>query len=111
MALGYGIMNSGNYFFGLIGRPEYQMFTDFYAFDWSNFLQNENISGLSCEFFRRSVQIAVAHQVLVRLPRGRKDGRRFMAQVPGSEEELPCRLLLIAAGFLGPEGLCLTGGV
>ena len=37
MALGYGIMNSGNYFFGLIGRPEYQMFTDFYAFDWSNF--------------------------------------------------------------------------
>ena len=35
--LGYGIMNSENYFFGLIGRPEYQMFTDFYAFDWSNF--------------------------------------------------------------------------
>ena len=35
--LGYGIMNSENYFFGLIGRPEYQMFTDFYGFDWSNF--------------------------------------------------------------------------
>ncbi|MEQ2455151.1 ammonium transporter [Flavonifractor hominis] len=35
--LGYGIMNSENYFFGLIGMPEYQMFTDFYAFDWSNF--------------------------------------------------------------------------
>ena len=26
-----------------------------------------------------------------------------MAEVPGSEEELPCQLLLIAAGFLGPE--------
>ena len=37
VALGYGIMNSENYFFGLIGMPEYQMFTDFYAFDWSNF--------------------------------------------------------------------------
>ena len=37
VALGYGIMNSGNYFFGLIGMPEYQMFTDFYGFDWSNF--------------------------------------------------------------------------
>ena len=37
MALGYGIMNSENYFFGLIGLPEYQMFTDFYGFDWSNF--------------------------------------------------------------------------
>lgn len=35
--LGYGIMNSENYFFGLIGKPEYQMFTDFYSFDWSNF--------------------------------------------------------------------------
>lgn len=35
--LGYGIMNSENYFLGLIGRPEYQMFTDFANFDWSNF--------------------------------------------------------------------------
>lgn len=35
--LGYGIMNSENYFFGLIGRPKYQMFTDFANFDWSNF--------------------------------------------------------------------------
>ena len=35
--LGYGIMNSENYFFRLIGRPEYQMFTDFANFDWSNF--------------------------------------------------------------------------
>lgn len=37
MLLGYGIMNSENYFFGLIGMPEYQMFTNFYEFDWSNF--------------------------------------------------------------------------
>ncbi len=37
MAIGYGIMNSENYFFGLIGCPEYQLFTDFTAFDWSNF--------------------------------------------------------------------------
>lgn len=37
VALGYGIMNGENYFFGLIGMPEYQMFTNFYGFDWSNF--------------------------------------------------------------------------
>ncbi len=37
MLLGYGLMNSENYFFGLIGRPEYQLFTDYYSFDWSNF--------------------------------------------------------------------------
>ncbi len=35
--LGYGIMNSENYFFGLIGMPEYQMFTNFYDFNWPNF--------------------------------------------------------------------------
>lgn len=35
--LGYGIMNSDDYFFGLIGKPMYQMFTDFQGFDWSNF--------------------------------------------------------------------------
>lgn len=37
MLLGYGIMNSESYFFGLIGLPEYQLFTGFYTFDWSNF--------------------------------------------------------------------------
>ena len=35
--LGYGIMNSENYFFGLIGRPDLQMFTNFADFNWSNF--------------------------------------------------------------------------
>ena len=39
MLLGYGIMNSEHYFFGLIGMPEYQLFTDFYGFNWSNFFQ------------------------------------------------------------------------
>ena len=37
IGLGYGIMNSENYFFGIIGKPEYQMFTDFANFDWTNF--------------------------------------------------------------------------
>ena len=32
-----------------------------------------------------------------------KTGRRIMAPVSGSEKELPCGLLLIAAGFLGSE--------
>ena len=35
--LGYGIMNSENYLFGLIGMSTYQMFTDFNDFNWSNF--------------------------------------------------------------------------
>lgn len=46
---------------------------------------------------------ALCSIVTVRLERGEQDGRRIMAEVSGSEEELPCQLLLIAAGFLGPE--------
>ena len=34
---GYGIMNSDTYFGGVIGRPEYDMFTNFSKFNWSNF--------------------------------------------------------------------------
>ena len=32
-----------------------------------------------------------------------KTGRTNMVEIPGSEEELPCDLLLIAAGFLGSQ--------
>ncbi len=31
-----------------------------------------------------------------------KTGRRSMVPIPGSEQELPCQILLIAAGFFGP---------
>ena len=46
---------------------------------------------------------ALSSIVTVKLEPREADGRRVMAEVPGSEEELPCQLLLIAAGFLGPE--------
>ena len=32
-----------------------------------------------------------------------KTGRRMMVPVEGSEKEVPCQLVLIAAGFLGSE--------
>ena len=35
--LGYGIINSEHYFFGLIGLPMYQMFSELASFDWPNF--------------------------------------------------------------------------
>lgn len=35
--------------------------------------------------------------------RDKKTGKLIMTEVPGSEEELPCRLLLVAIGFQGPE--------
>ena len=41
--------------------------------------------------------------VTVKLEPKVEGNRHTMAEVPGSEEELPCQLLLIAAGFLGPE--------
>ncbi len=46
---------------------------------------------------------ALCAVVTVKLEPKVEDARHIMAEVPGSEEELPCQLLLIAAGFLGPE--------
>ena len=34
---------------------------------------------------------------------GRKTGRTNMVEIPGTEEERPCDILLIAAGFLGSQ--------
>ena len=43
----------------------------------------------------------IASIVTVRLEPKTENGRTVMQEVPGSEEELPCELLLIAAGFIG----------
>lgn len=40
---------------------------------------------------------------IVHLEPKAENGRTIMAEVPGTEEELPCELLLIAAGFIGCE--------
>lgn len=40
---------------------------------------------------------------IVHLEPKNENGRTVMAEVPGSEQELPCELLLIAAGFIGCE--------
>ncbi|MDE6589301.1 MAG: glutamate synthase, partial [Oscillospiraceae bacterium] len=46
---------------------------------------------------------ALSSIVTVKLEPKVEDDRRIMVEVPSSKEELPCQLLLIAAGFLGPE--------
>ncbi len=40
MLLGFGLMLSENYFFGLIGKPNLQLFTNFADLDWSAFVFN-----------------------------------------------------------------------
>jgi len=40
MLLGFGLMMSENYFFGLIGKPNMQLFTNFAEGDWSAFVFN-----------------------------------------------------------------------
>jgi glutamate synthase (NADPH/NADH) small chain len=49
----------------------------------------------------------------VRVELGREAGRPVFREVPGSEFTLPCELVLLAMGFLGPErpGLLETLGV
>ena len=38
--LGFGLMFGENAFFGLVGKPSLQVFTDYASFDWSNFVFN-----------------------------------------------------------------------
>ena len=40
MLLGFGLMMSENYFFGLIGKPNMQLFINFAELDWSSFVFN-----------------------------------------------------------------------
>ena len=40
MLLGFGLMMSENYFFGYIGKPNLQLFTNFAELDWSAFVFN-----------------------------------------------------------------------
>ena len=40
MLLGFGLMMSENYFFGFIGKPDMQLFTNFESLDWSSFVFN-----------------------------------------------------------------------
>ena len=40
MLLGFGLMMSENYFFGFIGKPNMQLFTNFAEGDWSSFVFN-----------------------------------------------------------------------
>ena len=40
MLLGFGLMMSENYFFGIIGKPNLQLFTNFAEIDWSGFVFN-----------------------------------------------------------------------
>jgi glutamate synthase (NADPH/NADH) small chain len=39
----------------------------------------------------------------IRLEWGQDNGRPVMKEIPGSEFEIPCELVLLALGFLGPE--------
>ena len=40
MLLGFGLMMSENYIFGVIGKPNLQLFTKFAELDWSSFVFN-----------------------------------------------------------------------
>lgn len=40
VAIGFGIFLGENTFFGLIGKPNWQVFTNYATFDWSNFVFN-----------------------------------------------------------------------
>ncbi|MBU1693232.1 MAG: glutamate synthase subunit beta [Verrucomicrobia bacterium] len=47
--------------------------------------------------------VRVRSVITVNLEFVKKDGRLQMVEVPGSEHEWPCELVLLALGFVGPE--------
>ena len=47
--------------------------------------------------------LAAVKTVKVGFQKEEKSGRMVMAEVAGSERELPCEVLIIAAGFLGSQ--------
>ena len=51
----------------------------------------------------KSGNLAYIKTVKVGFRKEEKSGRRVMEEIPGSERELPCEVLIIAAGFLGSE--------
>jgi glutamate synthase (NADPH/NADH) small chain len=72
----------------------------------ARFGSDPRIFGATVKEILSNEEGAVRGVKIVRLEGKKKDpktGKLIMTEVPGSEEELPCDLLLVAIGFQGPE--------
>jgi glutamate synthase (NADPH/NADH) small chain len=70
----------------------------------TKFLKDPHIYQATVKAVQADANGNIQSVTLVRLEAGYDENRRLiMTEIPGSEETLPCGLLVIAAGFIGPK--------
>ncbi len=70
----------------------------------NKFLKDPHIYQATVKAVQAGETGAIESVTMVRLAAGRDENRRLtMTEIPGSEKTLPCGLLIVAAGFLGPK--------
>ena len=70
----------------------------------NKFLKDPHIYQATVKAVQKDDGGRIASVTMVRLAAGYDENRRLvMTEIPGSEQTLPCGILIVAAGFLGPE--------
>ena len=88
----------------MVERPKEQKFDSSQEECMVKFLKDPHIYQATVKAVdtERDVKLTAVH--LVHLQKGYDENRRLtLTEIPGSEEVIPCGLLVIAAGFMGPE--------
>ena len=88
----------------LYEKPKEQKFDSSQEEHWTKFLKDPHIYQATVKAVDTDANGNLTAVHLVHLEKGYDENNRMtLTEIPGSEEILPCGLLVIAAGFLGPK--------
>ena len=88
----------------LYEKPKEQKFDSSQEEHWTKFLKDPHIYQATVKAVDTAETGNLTAVHLVHLEKGYDEHNRMtLTEIPGSEEVLPCGLLVIAAGFLGPK--------
>lgn len=88
----------------LYEKPKEQKFDSSQEECMNRFLKDPHIYQATVKSVETDEQGNLKAVTVVRLAAGYDENRRLvMQEIPGSEQKLPCGILIIAAGFLGPK--------
>ena len=86
------------------GKPAEKKFDSSQEEHLNKFLRDPHIYQATVKAVKTDDAGNICAVTIVRLQAGYDDSRRLvMTEIPGSERTLPCGILVIAAGFLGPK--------
>ena len=86
------------------GKPAEKKFDSSQEEHLNKFLKDPHIYQATVKAVQTDENGNLCSVTVVRLERTYDDSRRLvMKEIPGSEQTLPCGILVIAAGFLGPK--------